>query len=179
MIQYIAGAGVGGLVLGALLSGWAMSEYKDATWSAETNQLKVEAAEILQKETEKASKIEKDALLKVMELEATHVKEEQTIQDAERRNRALARELGGLRDPGRRASRQDAMPSTPGGTGIPEVSPADEGAISGEASEALLAAAVEVDRLANWANTCYEWKEDVMRRFGAQHEAIETTTTKP
>ncbi len=161
MIQMIAGAGIGGLIVGGILSALLMGQYKDAVWQSSVDQLKIEAANVLIAETDAVIKQERAALVRVQELEAQHVQEEKTIHDVERRNRALAAQLGGLRDPGRRASSQGSMsttPASPEGAGHTTA----PGNLSGEATEVLLAASTEVDRLALWARACYEWKETVV-----------------
>ena len=164
MIQAIAMSAAGGALVGSLLAAWLMGEYKDATWTASVNQLKVEAADILAKETNRVITLERAAVARVRDLEAQHVQEEKTIHDVERRNRALAAQLGGLRDPGRRASRENAMPTT--STDADSAGDASAASnLSAEASEALLAAGAEVDRLAAWAHTCYEWKEAVVTMY--------------
>lgn len=161
MIQYIAGAAAAGALAGSLLAAWAMGTYKDATWSAATNQLKVEAADVLQRATVEAAAVEMAAQMKVRELEAKHVQEEKSLAAVERRNRALAAELGGLRDPGRRPSRQNAVPGTPGrAEGIGDSS--SSGLLSAEASTVLLNAAAEVDALASYARTCYDYVQSVV-----------------
>jgi hypothetical protein len=166
MIQAIAGAAGGGLLVGALLAAWAVGSYKDATWSAATNQLKVEAADLLQKETEKALLYEREANVKVRELEAQHAQEEKDLAAIQQRNRQLARELGGLRDPGRRPSSTDAVPTTSTSAGD-LASASTSGLLSAETSEVLLAAAAEADQLAQYAKTCYDWKEIVTAQYTA------------
>ncbi len=154
MIQYIAGAAAAGALAGSLLAAWAMGTYKDAIWQASVNEIKIEAANVLIVETDKVIKSERLAQARVRELEADHAQQTTTLAAIERRNRELATQLGGLRDPGRRASRADAVPviatdpdSAPEATGT--------GILSREASDILLSAAAEVDELANYAKTCY------------------------
>lgn len=169
MIQMVAGAGIGGLLAGAISAALLMGWYKDAVWQSAVDQSKVEAANILMAETDNAIKQEREALARVRELEAQHAQEEKTIHDIERRNRALAAQLGGLRDPGRRASGEGAMSGT-AASSEGDGHAATTGLLSGEATAVLLAASVEVDRLAAWARTCYEWKEAVVKIYDKKEE---------
>ena len=145
-----------GLLVGSLSTWYLTTEYKDAVWGAATNQIQIEAAEQLHVATMKAIETERISQLKVHELEAQHAQEEHTIQTIERRNRALAAQLGGLRDPGRRTSGTDTMPSTTTSTTSVTDSPTHS-ILSGEATEVLLATSVEVDKLANYAKVCYDY----------------------
>jgi hypothetical protein len=166
VIQFVAGAAGGGLIVGSLLSWYFTGEYKDAKWEAATNKIKIEAANVLQKETDKVLSHVIESNNKVRELEAQHVQEEKSLADIERRNRQLARELGGLRDPGRRPHSTDAVPATSASSGGTE--PATSTAyLSAEASELLLSAAAEVDALARYAKVCYDWKEIVKAQYQA------------
>lgn len=164
MIQLIAGAGAAGLLVGSLTASYLMAEYKDATWSAATNEIKVDAAKVLQAETEHAITVEREANAKVRELEAGYVVQEKNLADVQRRNRELATQLGGLRDPGRRPSRPNPMPTVAVGAQCPE-EPASSGLLSAEASGVLLDASAEVDALAEYARVCYEWKDTVVQMF--------------
>lgn len=167
MIQYIAGAAAAGALVGSLLAAWAMGTYKDAIWQASVNEIKIEAANVLIVETDKVIKSERLAQARVRELEADHAQQTTTLAAIERRNRELATQLGGLRDPGRRASRADAVPGAPSGTGaVKDTTPT--GQLSAEASAVLLAASVEVDVIAEYARVCYEYKEAVKQQVSQQ-----------
>ncbi len=160
MIQFIVAAALAGLLLGGSSAWYFTASYKDAVWSAATNKLQVDAADLLQEETVKAIKIEREASIKVRELEAQHVREEKDLAVIERRNRQLATELGGLRDPGRRPSCPDAVSTTPTSAGSAEKA-TDSGYLSAEASGVLLDAAAEVDALANYALMCYQYIQSI------------------
>ena len=160
MIQFIAGAAGAGLLIGSLSTWYLTAEYKDATWSAAVNQQQVDAAGVLQAATVKAMETERAAQVKVRELEAQHDQEEAALVVIESRNRELARQLGGLRDPGRRTSGADAVPGHATSTdGI--ATAASTGQLSAEASEVLLSAAAEVDGIALYAKTCYEYVQSL------------------
>jgi hypothetical protein len=169
MIQIIAAAAAAGLLFGSLSTWYLTAEYKDATWGAATNQLKVDAAQLLQAETDKVLKTEREANTKVRELEAGHAQKEKDLAVIERRNRQLAAQLGGLRDPGRRPNSTNAVPGTPASPGSTEL-PAASGYLSAEASGFLLNAAAEVDALASYAKACYDWKEIVMHEFSRKED---------
>lgn len=164
MIKIIAMAAAAGALAGSLLAGYFMAEYKDATWSAATNELKIEAAVILQVETQRVDAVENIAYTKVRELEAQHVQEAHIQADLQRRNRELVAKLGGLRHPGRRASGSNTMPTaTTRANSIEDSSTPSY--LSPEASGLFLSASTEVGALANYARTCYEWKKIVTMLF--------------
>ncbi|MEO7666836.1 MAG: hypothetical protein ABIU97_07375, partial [Dehalococcoidia bacterium] len=60
--------------------------------------------------------------------------------------------------------RADTVPAVATSTQCPE-EPAASSYLSAEASGVLLDAAAEVDALASYAQTCYEWKETVAKMF--------------
>lgn len=165
MIQFIAGAAVAGALSGALLMGL----YKDVVWKASVTDMKIDAANLLIAETDRVIQRERDANAKVRELESSHVQKEKDLSVVQRRNRELATQLGGLRDPGRRASCPDALPTATTGAG-PVEGPASTGQLSGETSEALLAASIEVDAIAEYARVCYEYKETVKTALEQKEE---------
>ncbi len=171
MIQIITMAAAGGALVGTLLAGYFMAEYKDATWSAATNALKAEAAAVLAEGVQRVHAVEMEANSRARELEFNHAQTEKDLAVIQRRNRELATQLGGLRDPGRRASRTDALPTVTGGAQCPEESSTPRN-LSAEASQLLLDAAAEADALAEYARTCHEWKETVETLF-AHRAAIE------
>lgn len=160
MIQLIAGAAGGGLVVGALLSAWAVGTYKDAIWENSVNDSKIAAQTVLIEETDKVIKLERAAQARVRELEAQHAQEEKNLDVIQRRNRALAAELGGLRDPGRRQSGSGPMPLVATSAHSP-TNASDPALLSAEATSVLLSAAAEVDALANYARTCYDYVQSV------------------
>lgn len=131
------------------------AEYKDATWTAAIEKQKVEAAAQLQIATEDVLKKERAATQRNINLEIENGKANVKINTILSNNRKLARELGGLRDPGRRPSCINAMPAdNPAGV---SADPAAEGRLSDQASEFLLGFAAEADRAAEYALTCHVW----------------------
>lgn len=143
-------------VLGASLSGGLVWKYEENRWGAAAAKQEKEAAKQLALETEKVrqadlrygsfkTQVEKDDGIKKAQVESL-------LRD----NRRLARELGGLRDPGRRPRSDGTVPSTQG-TASQCASGTAEGRLSDEASEFLLEFAAEADRAATYAQTCHAW----------------------
>ena len=115
------------------------------------------AAEALAQETRRVLELQQRLNEAAQAADLGHKEKEDEIDRLESDNRRLARELGGLRDPGHRpAARCAASPAEAGGAGgAPE--PASDGRLSDEASEFLLAEARRADEVANWAGTCWRW----------------------
>jgi hypothetical protein len=90
------------------------------------------------------------------ELEKQHAQREEEVRRMAADNRRLARELGGLRDPGRRASGGDGVSAAAepaaGGGGA-----ACSDRLSAEASEFLLDLAEQADRVVGQYETCRAW----------------------
>lgn len=160
MIQFVAGAAGAGLIVGSLGAWYLTAEYKDTQWGLAISNQKVEAAAMLRDETDRVMAIHDAAAAKVRELEAQHVRTEKNLDVIQRRNRFLATELGGLRDPGRRASSQDAVPGT---AAHPDsvADTADAGLLSAQTTAVLLDASAEADTLANYARTCYDYVQSL------------------
>lgn len=156
-------AAVIGLSVGAVGSWYLTSEYKDASWTASIEKQKVKAAEELQTATDRAISAERRQNELATQLEVKHVESERELDKALSTNRRLARELGGLRDPGRRPSCGDSVPtdstaSTQSETGSTGTE------LSAEASEFLLEFARSADRAAQYAKTCYDWTQELNRK---------------
>jgi len=149
-----------GLCVGALGSWYLTAEYKDAKWGKAVEQQKKEAAETLQAETEKVLAAERKNTELNNQLEKTHAEQSRKIESALADNRRLARELGGLRDPGRRQSCPSTVSASTGAAqqSAPE---AADSRLSAEATEFLLEFARDADRAAQYANTCYEWIQQI------------------
>lgn len=146
-----------GLLVGALGSWYLTAEYKDAKWGKAVADQKVEAGKILQAETDKVLAAERKATELNNQLEKNHAEASRKIDATLTDNRRLSRELGGLRDPGRRPSC--------GGTQAGADTPTDaagssaSGQLSAEASDFLLEFAADADRAAEYAQTCYSWAQ--------------------
>ena len=151
-----------GLGAGALGSWYLTAEYKDASWTASIEKQKVEAAEQLQAATDRAISAERRQNELATQLEVKHVESERELDKALSTNRRLARELGGLRDPGRRPSCGGTVPTDSTTSTQPETG--TTGAeLSAEASEFLLEFARDADRAAQYATTCSFWIQQIGR----------------
>lgn len=141
----------------AFLTGGALAmKYENAVWTAKVADQKQEAAQELAEATERARKAEALNDKLKTDLEKNDAQKKAAVESVLRDNRRLVRELGGLRDPGRRPSGDGAMPSgaessgsCPGGTAGSR--------LSDEASEFLLEFAASCDRAATYAQTCHAW----------------------
>jgi hypothetical protein len=151
-----------GLLIG-VLGGWYLTaKYKDASWTASIEKQKVKAAEQLQTATDRAISAERRQNELATQLEVKYVESERELDKALSTNRRLARELGGLRDPGRRSSCSDSVPTDSTTASQPEGG--TTGAeLSAEASEFLLEFARDADRAAQYATTCSAWIKQLGR----------------
>ena len=163
---------VAACVLGALGSWYLTAEYKDASWTASIEKQKVKAAEELQTATDRAISAERRQKELADQLEVKHVESERELDKALSTNRRLARELGGLRDPGRRPSCGGTVPTDSTTASQPEGG--TTGAeLSAEASEFLLEFARDADRAAQYAQTCSFWIQQVGRECYAAGRSLE------
>lgn len=151
-----------GLGAGALGSWYLTAEYKDNKWEAAIGNQKAEAADKLQAATDRAIKAERRQNELADQLEVKHVESQQELDRVLADNRRLARELGGLRDPGRRPSCGGTMPANSTTASQPEGGTTGT-ELSAEASEFLLEFAREADRAAQYAETCYDWTQQLSR----------------
>lgn len=155
-------AAVIGLGVGSLGSWYLTSKYKDASWTASIEKQKVEAAGQLQAATDRAVSAERRQNELATQLEVKHVESEKELDKVLSTNRRLARELGGLRDPGRRPSCGSSVPTDSTTASQPEGG--TTGAeLSAEASEFLLEFARDADRAAQYASTCSAWIKQLGR----------------
>lgn len=145
-----------GVVIGALPAWYFTAEYKDSQWGKAVSDQKVEAAKVLQAETDKVLVAERAANQFKDKLEKQNAESQKRIDATLADNRRLARELGGLRDPGRRPSGSCTSAGTSDASGVDSGATA-EGRLSVEASEFLLEFAAEADRVAEYAMTCHLW----------------------
>jgi len=151
-----------GLGVGAFGSWYLTAKYKDASWTASIEKQKVEAAEQLQAATDRAISAERRQNELAAQLEMKHVESEQKLDKALFTNRRLTRELGGLRDPGRRPSCGSTVSTDPTTSAQPETGSTGT-ELSVEASEFLLEFARDADRAAQYAKTCYDWTRQLNR----------------
>ncbi len=147
-------------VWGAAGSWWLTAEYKDNKWKAKVEAQKVEAARQLQEATQRVIEVERKNNVIATQMEINNAEQQNKLDRALSDNRRLTRELGGLRDPGRRPSCTGSVPATAGTSQQPATAAA-EGRLSDEASEFLLEFARDADRAAQYANSCYDWIQQV------------------
>lgn len=153
-----------GLLVGALSSWYLTAEYKDSKWGKAVADQKVAAAKALQAETEKVLDAERKNTELNNNLEKNHAEASRKIDATLADNRRLARELGGLRDPGRRPGCGAAGAET--GAAADPAGGSAEGRLSDEASEFLLELAADADRAAEYAQTCRAWAQGAVTKFG-------------
>lgn len=151
-----------GLGAGAFGSWYLTAEYKDSVWGKAVADQKAEAAAQLQAATQRAIEAERRHNELADQLEVKHAENQQALDRVLADNRRLARELGGLRDPGRRPSCGGSVSTATAASEQP-VGAASQGRLSAEASEFLLEFARDADRAAQYANTCYEWTRQLGR----------------
>lgn len=145
-----------GVLVGAIPTWWLTAEYKDNKWMAQIEAQKVEAARQLQEATEKVVATERKHNAIATQLEIKNAEQQTTLDRALADNRRLASRLGGLRDPGSRASCPSAV-STASGTAQQPSAEASSGRLSAEATDFLLEFARDADRAAQYANSCHDW----------------------
>lgn len=148
----------------ALTTFFLVRTYEENKWGRVVSELRAEqeqerrtAAEALARETGRVLELQQRLNEAAQVADMGYKEKEDEIDRLEADNRRLARELGGLRDPGHRpAARCAASPAEAGGAGgTPD--PASDGRLSDEATEFLLAEARRADEVANWAGTCWRW----------------------
>lgn len=148
-----------GLIVGAGGSWYLTAEYKDAKWGKAISDQKVEAGKVLQAETDKVLAAERENTKLNNQLEVNHADANRKIDATLADNRRLARELGGLRDPGRRpscgGSQAGAQPATDASAGTTGTE------LSAEATEFLLELTADADRAAEYAATCHNWAQGI------------------
>ena len=147
---------VAALALGAG-SAWKLTaDAKDDHYAAIMESQRANAEVALRTAQGKALDIERKHNELARDLEVAHedsrTEKDRILAD----NRRLARELGGLRDPGKRPACRAAVPATAGPTVAAADDPAD-GRLSDEASGFLLDFARECDRAADYAGTAHRW----------------------
>lgn len=141
---------------GAILAGAGAWQYQAARYQATIDAQEAEAARQLSAAISRTRDAERAAQRAANELEARHEQSQQALDQALADNRRLARELGGLRDPGRRPRSDCAVPGTAGAAELPAGGTAGA-RLSAEATEFLLDFARDADRAAEYARSCREW----------------------
>jgi hypothetical protein len=152
------------LAVGAGAAWKLTADAKDDHYTAIVETQRAHAEEALRLAQTKAIDIERKHNALATELELSHAERSKEKEKMLADNRRLARELGGLRDPGKRTTCRATVPANAAATGTAADDPADgrfsteaEGLLSPEASEFLLDFARECDRAADYAKTAHDW----------------------
>lgn len=158
-LRNIALAWVIGLTMGATGAGLGVKRYVDNAWTTKLSRQKLEAAAQLQAATDQAVKVERARIQLATELEVQSEIAKNRLNDAYRSNNALASQLGGLRDPGRRSGGGCPNTTSTGsaGSAAQPVGEAGGTPLSAEATRFLLDLARDADSAAEYASTCYKW----------------------
>ena len=148
---------------GAFGGWWVTSDYYQAKQNALAARQTAAAATVLKEATDRAIAAERKNQELARTLEVNHAQNRQKLDQAMFDNRRLARDLGGLRDPGARPDGCGTVPTTAPGTGL-AVRPAPTGRLSDEAAEFLLEFARDADRAAEYADLCHGWIKELDRQ---------------
>ncbi|OAN53907.1 hypothetical protein A6A04_13530 [Paramagnetospirillum marisnigri] len=150
---------LGGLlaIIGAALGGYFYGQHVEAlTWEAAIAAQKVEAATILQAETERAVAAERAWRRVNDEMEISHAKGQAALDQAYDDARRSAAAGGGLRDPGRGKGGGRSVPTATGAACL-----CQDGAtaprLSAEAEDFLWRFARDADAAAQFASECRAW----------------------
>ena len=154
-IKNILIALVAGLVVGSLAAGILAYRYQENRWQATIAGQKIDAAAVLQAETERVLAAERRNTELNTTIEVNHVAAQNRIDQTLADNRRLARKLGGLRDPGRRPG--GGCTETGSHHSRDAAAAAPESRLSGEAEEFLFTLAADADRAAEYAIACHQW----------------------
>jgi hypothetical protein len=157
-----------GLLVGAL-GAWTLTGHlKDLEWQHAIDRQKSEAATELKTLIDKVTIKDKEVLTLKDQLEKNDVRAQQTISSTLANNRRLAAQLGGLRDPGRRAGCPGPMPASPATASSDSTAPSGS-QLSEEASQFLLEFAADADRAAQYARTCHDWAVTLPQTYQFPH----------
>lgn len=144
------------LVVGAGAAWKLTADAKDDHYTAIIETQRANAEEALRLAQTKAIDIERKHNALATELELSYAERSKEKDKLLADNHRLARELGGLRDPGKRPACNAAVPANAAATGTAADDPAGS-RLSDEASGFLLDFARECDRAADYANTAHDW----------------------
>lgn len=144
-----------GSVVGTFFSWYVTASYKDAKYGRiiAENTVKANYAMIARmnavREAERQTEVVRQAIERKNNEQGKQL--EQTLAD----NRRLARQLGGLRDPGFRSNSCTMSKGTPSASSVTGSAAGSQ--LSDEATQFLLEFAADADRVASYAKTCHEW----------------------
>ena len=144
------------LVVGAGAAWKLTAGAKDDHYTAIIETQRANAEEALRLAQTKAIGIERKHNALATELELFHAERSTEKDQILADNRRLARELGGLRDPGKRPACNAIMSTNSAAPGT-AADNTSSGRLSDEAAEFLLELARECDQAADYAGTAHDW----------------------
>lgn len=148
--------GLGLLILACSVTFAGTAKYKDNYYKSIINQEKAEAALELAEANQKTLEIERRYQEISQSLELEHVENKKHLGQIYADNKRLARELGGLRDPGKSENCASQLPATTTATGnAPEKF--ESARLSEAATEFLLALTRDADETASELKLCRDW----------------------
>lgn len=163
MLRQLALVFMVGVVLGSIGSWKVTSSYKDTKYQNIILSKEKLAAERLSEAAERVAEVERNHAALAQDLEIKNVEANKLLDEALVKNRRLAHELGGLRDPFAKSSSSCSVSQNTGTPSNPDDG-ATTGRLSDEASEFLLEFAREADEAANYATTCHNWAKELNGR---------------
>lgn len=170
---YVAFGALVGFILAVTAAFFYGQHVEGLSWQAAIAKQKQEAAEILAAESAKVVTAERAASELKDRIEKEHANHALALDNILVENRALAVRLGGLRDPGRRAS--DSCPPSPASkpSAVPPSRTAegnlpngDQGVLlSDSASDFILRLGRRADAAAEYATACHGWLIEVQNWY--------------
>lgn len=155
--DWIKWVGGGIVILGIIFGVWCFtSDYKDAIWQEKFSTYQKDLAEMHQRNLNEVLNKEREAKEIAAKIEVKYHETTDQIKTLRNTNARLARELGGLRDPGK-SNTTSGVGMSQGATSGNTFDPSTSSQLSREASQFLLDFAEDADRAAAYANACYEW----------------------
>lgn len=158
-------------VCGAYFAGyWRGVSNERADWQEQIDKQKADAANMLADATAHVLLMEREAKDRARQIEVNNANHQIEVAAERARNDNLARQLGGLRDTGRRRSCAGAVPTAATAAGVHGAGPA-EAELSGEspqllspdAGQFILDLAADADRAAYYAADCRAWADTVSK----------------
>lgn len=144
------------LILACSLTFAGTAKYKDNYYNNIINHEKAEGAFQLAEANQKTLEIERRYQEISQSLELEHVENKKHLDQVYADNKRLARELGGLRDPGKSENCAGNLPSTSESPSI-SVKEFESARLSEAATEFLLTLVREADQTASERNLCQDW----------------------
>lgn len=145
--------------LGAASAWWITSDYKEAKYQSVLAQMQKSAMEALVKAQESALQSERENNRLAQRLEVQNEQYRQELAKLEDELRGYVDELGGMYD--RYATCSSPSLPTDTGTTPQPASPPTGARLSKELERLLLSESKRADEAARYANTCYQWIQEL------------------